>query len=48
MIKLIAVIRPTTTETLHAEGESYEEAKAKVAEMVPEGWELTSVKSDRS
>lgn len=48
MVKLIALIRPTTKQTLGAEGESYEEAKANVAALVPVGWELIDVRADKS
>lgn len=45
MVKVIAVIRPVASETIEAEGDSYEEAKAKIEAMVPEGYELLSVRS---
>lgn len=48
MVKIIGIIRPTATQTLGAEGESYEEAKANVAELVPDGWELIDVRADKS
>ncbi|WP_156479768.1 hypothetical protein [Pseudoclavibacter helvolus] len=48
MVKIIGVIRPTATQPLGAEGESYEEAKANVAELVPDGWELIDVRADKS
>lgn len=48
MVKLIAVIRSTARDTLHGEGDSYEEAKADVAAKVPDGWELMDVRADKS
>lgn len=48
MVKLIALIRPTTKQTLGAEGESYEQAKANVEALVPDGWELIDVRADKS
>lgn len=45
MVKVIAVIRPVASETIEAEADSYEAAKAKIEAMVPEGYELLSVRS---
>lgn len=45
MVKVIAVIRPVASETIEAEADSYEEAKANIEAMVPDGYELLSIRS---
>lgn len=47
VVKLSGTIRPTQTEKISAEGESYEEAKAALEAQVPEGWQLLQVLTER-
>lgn len=46
-MKLRGTIRPVETKELTAEAESYEEARAKLENQVPEGWQLLQVLVER-
>lgn len=46
-MKLAVVIRPTETQTIEVEGESFEAARAKIDAAVPEGWQALSVRAIR-
>lgn len=47
-MKLIAVIRPKVTESFTVEAESYEAARLEAEARVPDGYELVSVRADKS
>ncbi|WP_424462852.1 hypothetical protein [Pseudoclavibacter helvolus] len=47
-MKLIAVIRPKTSESFTVEAESYEAARLEAESRVPDGYELVSVRADKS
>lgn len=47
MVKLSGTIRPTQTQHVEAEGDSYEEAKATLEASVPEGWQLITILNER-
>ncbi|WP_448812062.1 hypothetical protein [Agromyces bauzanensis] len=46
MVKVVAVIRPTNTERVEAEGDDYASARAAVDALVPEGWEVISYRQE--
>jgi hypothetical protein len=46
-MKSIGIIRPAQTETITAEGDTFDEAKAALEAVVPEGWQLLAVRYER-
>lgn len=46
-VKVKATIRSLEIRELEAEAESYEAARAQLAAQVPEGWQLTSYRTER-
>jgi hypothetical protein len=47
MVKVVGVIKPLEKREISAEGESYEQAREALQEMVPEGWSLQSIMVQR-
>ena len=47
VVKLSGTMRPIQTETINAEGDSYESARAALEAQVPEGWQLLQVLTER-
>jgi hypothetical protein len=43
-MKLIGVIRPTETQELPVTATTYAEAKAELEGMIPDGWQLQSIR----
>lgn len=46
-VKLIGVIRSKELQTIEVEATSFEEARPQLAALVPEGWELQHIRTEK-
>lgn len=46
-MRVIGTIRPSTTERITVEADSYEEARELLNEQVPDGYDLIAIRTDR-
>lgn len=47
-MKIIGVVRSTETKAIEIEASSYEEGRAKLTEQIPDGWQLQTIRSEKS
>lgn len=46
-MRVIGTIRPSTTEQIVAEADTYEEGRRRLAELIPEGYDLLAIRTEK-
>lgn len=47
LMRFIGTIRPSATEQIVAEADTYEEGRRRLGELIPEGYDLLSIRTEK-
>ena len=46
-MRVIGTIRPSATEQIVAEADTYEEGRRRLADLIPEGYDLLAIRTEK-